>query len=154
MYFLKSIWYVYYISLNLLIGIISQLQWWINYVFQISSKLVKNWQWYWRKTGPMLRKNWQWFFIHLAIIFLQTGSKLLTIVVLEHGIPELATHCCQAVFIGDSGFRFPCAHFDTADATAAEIMSMVMNIAVNMQYFGFTVMNFLLLSSSVKSTYY
>ena len=57
----------------------------------------------------------------------------------ETCLPQLATHCCQLVFVGETGFRFPVAHYNTADATADELVAMVSAIEVALGYCGFKV---------------
>ena len=52
---------------------------------------------------------------------------------------KLATHVLQFFFLGDTGFRFPVAHFPCQECQAAEIYVLVWDIVKHLMRTGFTV---------------
>ena len=53
--------------------------------------------------------------------------------------PKMATHVLQFMFLGDTGFRWPCGHFPTMEATAAELYTMFWDGVQALKLWGFTV---------------
>ena len=52
---------------------------------------------------------------------------------------NLASHVLQMVFLGDSNFRFPFAHFPTHEANASDIYVLFWEAVMNLQKWGFKV---------------
>ena len=51
----------------------------------------------------------------------------------------MATHMLQFMFLGNEGFRFPFAHFPTANVTSAQLFELFWDAVDALQMFGFTV---------------
>lgn len=53
--------------------------------------------------------------------------------------PKLASHVMQFYFLGDTGFRFPIAHYATNEAVASEIYIMFWDLVEALDEKGFNV---------------
>ena len=53
--------------------------------------------------------------------------------------PKLASHVLQMIFLGDTGFRFPFAHFPTTEATASDLYVVFWEAVLNLHKWGFQV---------------
>ena len=59
---------------------------------------------------------------------------------LASGLPKLADHVNQVVFVGDTGFRFPVGHYETnGDVTADMLTSQLWCTIIKLAYYGFQV---------------
>jgi len=53
--------------------------------------------------------------------------------------PNLASHVLQMIFLGDTNFHFPFAHFPTHEANASDIYVLYWDAVINLQKWGFKV---------------
>ena len=51
----------------------------------------------------------------------------------------MATHILQLIFLGDTGFRHPVAHFATRESVAAELYVIVWEAVAKLRDKGFSV---------------
>ena len=53
--------------------------------------------------------------------------------------PKLAGYALQFMFLGDTGFKFPVAHYPTSSATPAQLYTIVWELVDKLAQYGFKV---------------
>ncbi|KAK3747398.1 hypothetical protein QZH41_012095, partial [Actinostola sp. cb2023] len=83
------------------------------------------------------QKNGQWEIVGIT----RMGESAHQLLALTKGAVQstMATHMLQFMFLGNEGFRFPFAHFPTANVTSAQLFELFWDAVDALQMFGFTV---------------
>jgi hypothetical protein len=66
------------------------------------------------------------YLVHVSVFFIGTDAKL-------------ATHVLQFIFLGDTGLKFPIAHYPTSEATASDLYIIFWDVVKNLHQWGFKV---------------